>query len=767
MAQKISFDAATVAMASGGFSYGYKNIKTLTSGNNSGWFSALAPLPAMAPEDVAGREFDYAPGYNLNYRPRAGENVTFEQMRQLADSYDLLRLLIETRKDQLANKRWKIQNKDPDAQKNDDPRIKELTAFFEMPDRENDWDTWYRMLLEDLLVIDAPTVYIHRTLGGKVYSLDPIDGSTIKRVLTDAGRTPDGELPAYQQILKGVPAVNYTRDELIYAPRNRRTNRVYGYSPVEQSIMTVNIALRRQMNQLEYYTQGNTPNLLLRVPQDWQPEQIKQFQKYWDSLTNTSKHRARFIPAGVDPIDTKEKAIKDEADEWLARIMCFAFSIAPTPFIKQMNRSTSETAQDASLKEGEAPLMQWTSSFVNRIIRVGFGWSDLEFVWEDEESVDPLENAKIKDIKLRNGSMTINESRADDGLDPIDGGDTPIIYTAGGAITLKDVLEPPATPPAGEVAAGKPNSMSEEPPGPAKEAPTEKIAKMSPPPDDGSLPPEQDPNSKIQNYLAKKIKSIFKSTAQDIAGQVTDQLSADKAVSSGTPIPPDAAGLIAAEVVAKIDFSAWDVLVDPTAEELEAAVKAAGVEAISEVGIEDGTVGLNGEALDLTNVPFPEAETYAKARGAELVGKKWVDGELVDNPNAKWAITQSTRDMIKAQVETAITDGLTMDELAKQLVESHAFSASRAMMIARTEVAKATSQGAMDGYRLAKSEYGVNVKKRWVTAGDEDVDSAQCKPNEEAGVLDLDAAFPSGDDAPPAHPNCRCAIAPVIDNNQE
>jgi phage portal protein BeeE len=55
--------------------------------------------------------------------------------------------------------------------------------------------------------------------------------------------------PAYQQILKGVPAVDYGADELIYAPRNPRVHKAYGFSPVEQVQMSVNIALRRQIYQ--------------------------------------------------------------------------------------------------------------------------------------------------------------------------------------------------------------------------------------------------------------------------------------------------------------------------------------------------------------------------------------------------------------------------------------------------------------------------------------------------------------------------------------
>ena len=65
------------------------------------WFGPLDPIAPGAPADVAGRQWDYPAGYNLWLQPRP-EAVTFGTLRALADGYDLLRLVIETRKDQVA-----------------------------------------------------------------------------------------------------------------------------------------------------------------------------------------------------------------------------------------------------------------------------------------------------------------------------------------------------------------------------------------------------------------------------------------------------------------------------------------------------------------------------------------------------------------------------------------------------------------------------------------------------------------------------------------
>ena len=80
----------------------------IVTGEPQDWFGPLNPQRPSAPPEVAGRQLDYPSGYNLQVFPRAYETVKFNDLRALADSYDVLRLVIETRKDQMARLQWAI-----------------------------------------------------------------------------------------------------------------------------------------------------------------------------------------------------------------------------------------------------------------------------------------------------------------------------------------------------------------------------------------------------------------------------------------------------------------------------------------------------------------------------------------------------------------------------------------------------------------------------------------------------------------------------------
>lgn len=552
--------------------YGQTQI-TVTYGGNFGivrggpadWFGPLDPMAPIAPPAVAGRAWDFPAGYNLISRPRAYEPISFQDLRNLAETCDVMRLVIETRKDQLERIPWSIKPKGehPEVDPETDSRIPLLRAFFENPDGEHGWGRWLRMLLEDLFVLDAPALYKERSRGGQVIALHVLDGSTIKRVIDDWGRTPmpyvdDAGVevvpPAYQQQLKGFPAVNYAADEICYQPRNVRPHKVYGYSPVEQVIMTVNITLRRQISTLQYYTEGNIPEALIGVPDQWTPEQIVSFQRAWDEMMegNTAQKRhAKFVPGGVAKgyTPTREPELKSPHDEWLARVVCFAFSIPPTPFVMQVNRATAQSAAEVAQEEGLEPILLWVKGLIDSIIRDDFGIDDLEFSFADDVEVDPTKQAEVHDKRLAGGVMTLDEIRDELGL-PAYGiagvTDKPMVKTASGyklidAEGVKNQPPPDLSSAAGGDGGGAGGGGPGGPDDPARGAPPPPSGKAKG--GDGQaaskaaggrkvlnpLDPNRPALAHARKTLTEKVNAILTATAKEVAAQLPAAIARDEA----------------------------------------------------------------------------------------------------------------------------------------------------------------------------------------------------------------------------------------------
>ena len=85
--------------------------QAMTYGLSGGWFTPELPLQPQHPE-TAGRRFDYLAGYNIATKPRRDSGIDFLSLRNFAQYYDICRMLIEKRKDQIVNFEWSIAIKD-------------------------------------------------------------------------------------------------------------------------------------------------------------------------------------------------------------------------------------------------------------------------------------------------------------------------------------------------------------------------------------------------------------------------------------------------------------------------------------------------------------------------------------------------------------------------------------------------------------------------------------------------------------------------------
>jgi hypothetical protein len=129
---------------------------------------------------------------------------------------------------------------------------------------------------------------------------------------------------------------------------------------------------------------------------------------------------------------------------------------------------------------------------------------------------------------------------------------------------------------------------------------------------------------------------------------------------------------------------------------------------------------------------------------------KRVDGQIVPNPNAAMRIDESTRNMVRQTIKEAFEADTPVANIAAELQSSHAFSESRAELIAENEVRQAQVRGNLEAWKAS----GVVEKFNWVLSGDHSCCDI-CDTFAEEGPYPLDEAEAM---LLKTHPLCACIL---------
>lgn len=398
-------------------------------------------------------QFPY--GYNATYTVRQGL-TPFQQLRTLADVHDTIRTCIETRKDQICGLTWDFKPRDQTRRREITPAekaaITRARVFFAKPDKRRNWTTWLRMALEEVLSIDALSIYKRRTRGGKLYALELKDGSTIRPLVDQTGDTPLPPQVAYQQILYGQPVKggDCTVIDLLYRPRTVRVHTPYGLSPTEAVLLTVNAALNRQMFNLAYYSDGNIPEGVMDTPQGWTPEQIKMFQEYWDAFlagNAGTRRRLKLVASGMAASvhEFKQPSFETGFDLWMLQVVCASFAVSPMEigFTADVNKSTGDSQERSTYRRGIRPLALFIKGILDEVIQDdeengGLGLADFETTFAGGEPENKLIDTTILEKRIKLGIDSVDDVRMAEGKETIGLG--PMVWTNDGPVFPEQLI---------------------------------------------------------------------------------------------------------------------------------------------------------------------------------------------------------------------------------------------------------------------------------------------------------------------------------------
>lgn len=298
-------------------------------------------------------------------------------------------------------------------------------------------------LVRDSLTMDSMAIETEwkrdKSLG--LDGLYAVDGATI-RLCSEEGYRGEDEIFALQ-VVQGNIRTAYTYDDLIYVPRNPRTDVIaggYGLAETELLVRVVTGFLNAFTYNTKYFDSNAIPKGVLNLYGNYSDDDINAFKRYWNGMVKGVNNQWS-LPVMVSK--DAESAAKFEnfgveANEvmfakWmtlLASIICAVYGIAPDEInfesfsADKSGLSGSDTEEKLvhSKDKGFRPLMSYLEGTISEYV-IGEFSDKYELQWTGLDDEDP--EAVWERKKL---TRTVNEIRAEDGVEKADGawGDAPL-----------------------------------------------------------------------------------------------------------------------------------------------------------------------------------------------------------------------------------------------------------------------------------------------------------------------------------------------------
>lgn len=392
--------------------------------------------------------------------------LNFQAMRAMVDQTPVLSSIIMTRIRQVqlftrvqesgTGTGFVIRHKDKDHELTDTEKksIQLLQDFFtncgwetnprrRRQMKRDNFSAFMAKLTRDTLTMDSCAIETefkrNRDLG--LDGLYAVDGATI-RLCTEQGYQGDDEIFALQ-VVGGMVRTAYTYDDLIYEPRNPRTDVLaagYGMGEVEMLVKTVTGYLNALTYNSKYFDSNSIPKGVLHMNGDFTERDMQAFRRYWNAMvkgvnnswqlpvmfSKNSESKASFEKFGVD----QDEMMFSRWMTFLTAICCAVFGMDPAEInsdafsagTSPLSGSDTTARLAASKDKGLRPLLMYFETLFSDFIVREFS-DQFVFRWAGLDDKD-----EDKRFEMDKMTLTWNEGRARQGQDAIEGpmGDAPL-----------------------------------------------------------------------------------------------------------------------------------------------------------------------------------------------------------------------------------------------------------------------------------------------------------------------------------------------------
>ena len=393
---------------------------------------------------------------NSQFGIRKTTGVTMQTLRRMSRANWVDWACIFTLRDEITSIPWDIVPVHPHQPYN--PQFQEfLRRLLSKPNRNNEnWRILIDKVVEDILVADAGVIEKVRNGRGQVVELYHVDGTTIKPCYDVHGVIGS---PAYQQFVQNKigavdakPVAEFDNDDLIYMmwnPQGAVDTFGYGMSPVEAGLAVATAFLNAEAYNLQFFQANAIPPIVINMGKDVGQAEVEKFRSFLatEMLGQEGFHKP-VVGSFAEGFDIKE-LMKNPQDmawkeyvEWQMKWKVALYRMSPQDigFTLDQYKTEGQVQQQLSKNKAIDSLKGVIKEYIDTEIVGDDGYlelaENLEFKWIDDETVDPLDQAKIDQIYLQSGVKSINEVRRMNGDDPIAGGNKPFVLVGQNLVTI-------------------------------------------------------------------------------------------------------------------------------------------------------------------------------------------------------------------------------------------------------------------------------------------------------------------------------------------
>ena len=378
-------------------------------------------------------------------------SVPIERMREVVMKTPTAAAAINTILDYAGN--VAIYPRNVDHSKPVAPRTdKFLRDLLDRPNKDDSGRQLRQKVLRDLVTTGQAFAEIERDAQGNpanLYALDPV------RLWVDFDE--NGLIKGYNQrnhtgnFVKGRDGEHtWPAEDIVWFRLDTKTDSQYPASRIEQLYAAAVLESLMMAFIGGKFTDGNVPYGVFDLG-DVTETEIETAVNLWNAQVNDKKHpehRILFTGSRGSKFYEFGYALKDlSAPELLARIRLQILSILGVTVNElgesdNVNKANGYNLTYTFKKRAIEPLLaELTESLTRRLLYDELGLKEVELSFADIDSRDELLQSQIDQIKLHNGTVSINQVRNRDGEVSIQGGDEPTLNLGNSAIPISMVKD--------------------------------------------------------------------------------------------------------------------------------------------------------------------------------------------------------------------------------------------------------------------------------------------------------------------------------------